>query len=208
MASQPKHTPQVTFFEMREEGDAFELALTRLIAKLIRQKTGERIPLENHQMYSHGRTWRHPANEHAMTGEMQTHGAEVVTPFDDFLSNDFGIVPRMIQSIVQQFDEAHARMLYETMAQVCESTGQTIDARDKPFPEAFMEAFKKVELGVDRDGNPSLPEIHVGSMKMVEQLQAMGEEYQAEFERLKQEKMDRARAAETERRSRFKRPKL
>lgn len=207
MANQSKHTPQVTFFEMREEGDAFELSVTKLVGRLIRQKTGERIPLENHQAYSHGRTWRHPANEHATTGEMQTHGAEVVTPFDDFLNNDFSIVPRMIQSIVQQFDEAQARMLYETVAEVCEASGQTVDARDKPFPEAFMEAFRKLEFGVDRDGNPSLPEIHVGSMKMVEQLQAMGEEYQAEFERLKQEKMDRARAAEAERRNRFKRPK-
>lgn len=208
MANQSKqHTPQVTFFEMRQEGEAFVSSVTKLVGQLIRQKTGERIPLENHQAYNHGRTWRHPANEHATTGEMQTHGAEVITPFDDVLNNDFSIVPRMIGSIVQQFDEANARMLYETLAEVCEANGQTVDARDKPFPEAFMEAFRKLEFGVDRDGNPSLPEIHVGSMKMVEQLQAMGEEYQAEFERLKQEKMDRARQAEAERRNRFKRPK-
>lgn len=51
MANQSKHTPQVTFFEMREEGDAFELSVTKLVGRLIRQKTGERIPLENHQAY-------------------------------------------------------------------------------------------------------------------------------------------------------------
>lgn len=207
MTNGPKYWPAVTFFEMREEGDAFTASITRLVGKLSRAKAGERIPMENHQAYSHGRTWRHPANEQATTTEMQTHVAEFQTPFDDIVNNDFGIVPRMLTSMVQQFDEAAARMLYESVAEICETKGQTVDARDKPFPEAFMEAFRKLELGVDRDGNPSLPEIHVGSMELVEQLQAMSEEYHAEFERLKEEKMERARQAEAARRGRFKRPK-
>lgn len=207
MAKQPNSTSQVTFFEMREEGEAFVSSVTRLVGQLVRHKAGSRIPLENHQAYSHGRTWRHPANEHATTGEMQTHGAEVTIPFDAVINNDFSVVPQMIQSIVQQFDEAYAQMFYNTISEVCEATGQTVDAREKPFPEAFMEAFRKLEFAVDRDGNPSVPEIHVGSMEMVEQLKAMGNDYQAEFERLKQQKMDSARAAEAERRNRFKRPK-
>ena len=208
MASASVHKPAVTFFEMREEGDAFMASVTKLVGQLIRQKNGERVPVENHQVFMHGRTWRHPANERATTGEMQTHGAEFVTPFDDIVGGDFNMVPRFIASMVQQFDDASARMLYESMAEICEANGQTVDGRDKSFPEAFMEAFRKIEFGVDRDGNVSLPEVHVGSMKMVEQLQAMGEEYQAEFERLKQEKIERAEQAEEARRSKFKSRKV
>jgi len=204
MANASKHVPTVTFFEMREEGQAFVESVTRLMGQLIRQRTGDRIPVENHQVYTHGRTWRHPANEQASVGQMQTHGAEFVTPFEDVVRGDFNVVPRLIASMVQQFDDAAARMLYEGMAEMCEASGQVVDGRDRPFPKAFMEAFRKIEFGVDRDGNVSMPEIHVGSMKMVEQLQAMGEEYQAEFERLKQEKVERAQAAERERLARFK----
>ena len=107
--------------------------------------------------------------------------------------------------MVQQFDESMARMLYETVSAACEESGQVVDGRDIPFPQAFLEGFKKIELGVDRNGNVSMPEFHVGSLDMVKQLEAMPPEFQAEVERVKAEKIAKALEVEAERKKKFKR---
>lgn len=111
----------------------------------------------------------------------------------------------MIASVVKQFDEAAAKMLYSTVAEICDATGQTVDAKGKSFPDAFLEAFRKLEFVVGRDGTVSLPEIHVGNMDMVKQLESMGEEYHREFERLKEEKVAHAKAQEAIRKAKFRR---
>jgi hypothetical protein len=206
MSTSPKAKSRTTFFELREETDAFSTSVMQMIAKMVRQGAGARIPSENHQVYSHGRAWQHPANEYAATSEMHEQRAEFETSFDDIVHGDFEVIPRMVTTLVTQFNDAMARMMYQNIAEVCEANGQTVDARGRPFAEAFLEMFQKIEFGVDRDGTVSMPELHVGQnpAKLIAELEAMPKEFHEEFKRLKQEKIDKALAEEAARRSKFK----
>lgn len=195
---------RITFFEMAEESNAFSSSMNKMIAEFIGKLAGQRISPANHQVFSHGRQWTHPAHEHAIPGEMRQHSAEMVTSFADLVGGDFKVVHRLIGRIVEQFNASMARMLYETLSEACEQSGQVVDARDTPFPLAFLEGFKKIEFGVDRDGNVSMPEIHVGNLEMIKQLEAMPPEFQAEVERVKSEKIAKALEAEAERKRKFK----
>lgn len=203
-ATPNRERQRFSFFEMREESGGFTSSVNKMIAEFIGQRAGERIPRTNHQVYSHGREWSHPAHEHAIPGEMREHSAEMVMPFSDIVGGDFRLVHRLVIQVIQQFDESMARMLYETVSAACEESGQVVDARDMPFPQAFLEGLKKIEFGVDRDGKVSMPEFHVGSAEMVKQLEAMPAEFQAEVERVKAEKTAKALESEAQRKRKFK----
>lgn len=208
MTNNSPHRKRISFFEMQEEGEAFDASAISLIGRIIRKKTGERIPIENHQSFVHGRSWTHPANEYSVPGEMKTVGAQFTASFDDILCNNFKIVEDMITSIVNQLNDANMRIFYTTMSNICDENGQTIDSKGRPFPEVLMEALQKIELGTDRDGNPVMPEIHVGDLNVVENLKAMPPEYHAEIERIKAEKFEEARQAEADRLRKFARNRL
>jgi hypothetical protein len=195
---------RVSFFDMAEESNGFSSSMNKMIAEFIAKSAGERIPAANHQVFSHGRQWTHPAHENAIPGVMQEHSAEMVMPFADIVGGDFKLVHRLVLQMVKAFNDSMARMLYETLGAACEQSGQIVDGRDKPFPEAFLEGFKKIEFGVDRDGKVSMPEIHVGNPDMIKQLEAAPPEFQAEVERVKAEKIAKALEVEADRKKKFK----
>jgi hypothetical protein len=67
--------------------------------------------------------------------------------------------------------------------------------------------LKKVEFGVDREGNVCLPEMHVApdmAEKIVNELKSQPPEYSAEVERLKAERSEQALQKEAERKAKFK----
>ena len=72
----------------------------------------------------------------------------------------------------------------------------------------MLEMFRKLELGVDRDGNVSMPQIHVGPelyARLPEEMSKVPPELSAEIERVKAEKIKEALDREAERKGKFKR---
>ena len=72
----------------------------------------------------------------------------------------------------------------------------------------MLEMFRKIEIDVDRDGNVSMPQIHVGSdmyERVTTEMQNVPTELAAEFEQVKAEKIRLAHEREVARKAKFKR---
>ena len=118
------------------------------------------------------------------------------------------LIPRFVTHLTEQLQRQFSQMMYATMGEACEVSGNTVSAANAgSFPAGFMEAMRKIEFGVDREGNVSLPAIHVGSNaeKMIAELEAQPPEYHEEIERLKAEKSAAALQREKERKAKFRR---
>lgn len=196
-----------TFFEMRREAQGFDQALAEVIRSVKRGGVEDMISEQNVQRFTHGRRWNHRSNPYTVDGEMQTIAAEGETPFAGIVEGDLNLIPQIIRSISEQMTTAQRRMLYETMSKSCDEHGQTISAADQGPAAAFLAMLRKIEFGVDREGNVSMPQIHAapGTAKaMIADLEAQPPEFRAEIDRIKAEKSAAALERERLRRSRFK----
>ncbi|MBX9803743.1 MAG: hypothetical protein K2Y04_13415 [Caulobacteraceae bacterium] len=197
-----------TFFEMPLEVDGFDQAFTLAVSALKRGSMQSIVADENVQRFSHGRRWNHRASPHTTDGEMQTMSVEWETPFQDIVDGDLTLIPRAVDSIAKQMQATQMRMMYQTISDVCDVNGQTVSvAETGSNAAAFLEMLRKIEFGVDRDGNVAMPEIHAGSeaaRKLIADLEAQPPEFAAEIERITTEKSEAALARENERKKRFK----
>lgn len=195
-----------TFFEMRREAQGFDQSLAEIIRSVRRGGVEDMVSEQNVQRFTHGRRWNHRSNPHTVDGEMQTLSAEGSTPFAGIVEGDLTLIPRMINSIAAQMTAAQMRMLYDTLSKSCDENGQTVSAAELGNAAAFLAMLRKIEFGVDRDGNVSMPQIHAapGTAKaMMAELEAQPPEFQAEVEWIKAEKSKEALERERLRLSRF-----
>lgn len=194
------------FFEMRTEARGFDQALAEVIRSVKRGGMEDFLSGENIQRFTHGRRWNHRSNPHTVDGEMQTLAAVGETPFAGIVEGDLTLIPRMINSIAEQMTAAQMRMLYDTLSKSCDENDQTVSAAELGNAAAFLAMLRKIEFGVDRDGNVSMPQIHASpatAKAMMADLEAQPPEFEAEVERIKAEKGEEALARERLRRSRF-----
>lgn len=168
-------------------------------------RQGQPIPEHNEFRYAHGRGWGHPGTPGE--GEMQTLSAKMEVGFADLMQGRLEVLPETVQHVAGQMKEHFLRMMYEKVAEGAEQVGNVVSAQDAgSFAAGFMEALRKIEFGVDRNGNVSMPEFHVGpgmADKLIAELEAQPPEFRAAIERLKQEKTDEALRRERERKARF-----
>jgi hypothetical protein len=105
-------------------------------------------------------------------------------------------------------DRQFAQMMYGAVGKAAESAGNVVDAKQKAsFAEAFVGSLEKIEFGVDRHGNVTLPELHVGPdihEKVVAELTAQPPEYRQRLDKLIAQKSEQAMAREAARKARFK----
>ncbi len=98
-------------------------------------------------------------------------------------------------------------MLYGTLSETCDEHGQTVSVDpEKGFPAAFLEMLEKIEFSVDRQGNVSLPEMHVGAemgAKLIAQLEAQPQEFKDQIELVKARKSSDALEREASRKAKF-----
>ncbi len=133
--------------------------------------------------------------------------AEINVSFNDIIDNNLNKIPEAISQVLETFRQQFAAALYSTISEACERSGNVVSAQTAgSFAASFMDAIKKIEFGVNRDGKVSLPEIHIGHdpQEIIAELEAQPPEYHLEFERIKSEKIAEALERETIRKSRFK----
>lgn len=197
-----------TFFEMPVEASGFDRAFTDVLSSFKRGGMTSMLGEQNIQRFSHGRRWRHRTADRTSQGEMRTLAVEWSCPYQSVIDGDLDLIPQSFLTIISQMNEAQQRMIYQTLSDVCEENGQTVDAATlESNAAAFLEMLNRVEFSVDRQGNVSLPEIHAGeaaAKAMIKTLEAQPPEFSAEVERIKAEKTEAALARERERKGRFK----
>ena len=195
------------YFELEAESQAINNSILETLQALQRQAISQKLPEDNTLRYSHGRKWSNRTNPRTIDGGFQEHSVEWLTSFKDVVEGDLTLIPKFIQHMSSEFERQISTMIYSSLDKVTTTTGNTVSVKDAgSFPAAFLEMLRKIEFGVDKQGNVSMPEIHTGTdpQKMIAELEAQPPEYKAEVDRIKSEKMAAALAEEATRKSKFK----
>lgn len=200
--------PRIFCFDSGEDDRAFENSVTSLIQRMQKRSRDKFISDENTLRMNHGITWVHAASDPESDTSMHTISAELTIPFKDIAENDLSLILRTIQPINESMEQQFAQNVYGVIGAAAEKVGNVVDARASgSFANSILEMFRKIELGVDRDGNISMPQIHVGPemfKRISEELKNVPPEIEMEIERVKAGKIETALNKELERKRKFK----
>ncbi|MFD0848768.1 hypothetical protein [Sphingosinicella xenopeptidilytica] len=140
---------------------------------------------------------------------MHSMSAKWTIPFSGIVENDLKLIGQTILPINEEMERQFAQNMYGVIGAAAERVGNVVDTKEAgSFALSILEMFQKLELGVDRDGNVSIPQMHVGPEmheRIVSEVRDMPPELLAEIERVKEEKIRRALNREEERKAKFKR---
>ena len=180
----------------------------KLIGDLYTKKVNAILDPRNVQRLCHGISWRtHSGDEEAKKeSTMQQHQLEHSVKFEDVVQHKLELIPATIQTIVTGMESELMRSLYATLSKSTEKSGNVVDAKQHgSMRAAFLEMLRKIEFGVDENGNVSLPEIHVGPGNPLQlELEKGGPAFKAQVDALIKEKSEAALKREDERTSKFK----
>jgi hypothetical protein len=195
-------------FDYSNELLAFQNSFSKMIEKLVDERRSQIMPAENVESYQHGISWRtHASYDPDRISKMETHSHEMTIKFNDIINNDSGLLLKHINEIVDAMYNEFMGLMYRLVAETSAETGQNIDAKQfSSTAEAFVEALEKIEFGIDRHGNPSLPQFHVSpemAKKLFDQLSSQGPEFEARVEDIKRRKISEAQEREAARRAKF-----
>ena len=195
-------------FRFKQRVEDFSHAVDEDVVSALRDARSSIIPSDNVYGYSHGTKWRtQPTEDGDSSGELQLHSFEFAMPFERIVNNDVAAISDYKDEIIQRLMDGFMRMMYETVNAATEKTGNIVSTKGGPFKaEYFIEMLEKIEFGVDRQGNVTLPEIHTGpgvTEKMLTELSAQGPEFQQRVEEIKARKSETALEKEAQRKSKF-----
>jgi hypothetical protein len=198
---------RVPCFVNTEEIKAFEKSIIDLMVELRDAKTRTLVSEENVLVYNHGGGWHRPAASEASDIKMHTIESKWEIPWQSLLDNDLSLIARTLNSVTEDIGRQFATNVYAMVGEVAESVGNVVDARKhSSLADGFLEALKKVEFNVDREGNVSLPAYHVSPEtgdKLIKELESQPPEFSTEVERIKAAKTEAAFAREAKRKGRF-----
>lgn len=203
-----KDDPRIICFDNREDDRIFDASVTRLMQRMQERSRDKFINEENILRMNHGSTWVHSARDPEPDTSMHTISAEWTIPFKEIADNDLSLISRTILPINESMEAQFAQNIYGVVCAAAEKVGNVVDAKDSgSFAHSMLEMFRKIEIGVDRDGNISMPQMHVGPdlyKRLPEELANVPPELEAEIERVKAEKIEAALRREAERKAKFK----
>lgn len=183
-------------------------AMIRTVRDVHMQNVMKTLNPRNVQRLYHGVTWRtHSGDASAkQPSTMKQHQIEHLVKFEDVVAHRLEIIPLGIRSIVGGMQDQLMSQLYSTMHESTEKSGNVVSAGEVGSNTlAFLEMLKKIEFGVDEAGQVTLPELHLApGNPLFEQLQKAGPEFEAEVDKVIQQKSAKALERERERISRFK----
>lgn len=201
--------PRIHCFERPADDETFERSVTALIAKLQETSRKTFVSEDNVLRMNHGINWVHSARNPEPDTSMHTISSEWSIPFKDIAENDLGLIGRTMLPISEEMDKQFAKNMYGVIGAAAQRVGNVVDAKTAgSFGVSMLEMFRKLELGVDRDGNVSMPQIHVGPAlyaRLPEEMSKVPPEINAEIKRVKAEKIQDALDREAERKAKFKR---
>ncbi|WEK01291.1 MAG: hypothetical protein P0Y59_06290 [Candidatus Sphingomonas phytovorans] len=201
--------PRIFCFERDEDDRAFETSVTALMGRMQEQSRQMFINEHNVLRMNHGANWVHSARDAEPDTTMHSISAEWTIPFAGIAENDLNLIAQTILPVNEEMERQFAQNIYGVMGAAAEKVGNVVDAKEAgSFALSMLEMFRKIEFGVDRDGNVSMPQIHVGPgmyERIVSEMQDVPPELSAEIERVKAEKIQLALDREVERKAKFKR---
>lgn len=128
--------------------DEFAAHQKRIIAQYLRP--------ENTQRFRHSGPWQTPGSLAPDTAEMEEHSAILETRFDDLVANNLDAIETSLNNLSEAMHRQFAQMLYATVGQASERSGNSIDAKEYgTHTGAFLAMLEKIEFSANKDGEKS-----------------------------------------------------
>ena len=209
-AKEPDKTdPRIFCFERDEDDHAFDASVTALMRTMQDQSRKMFIHEHNVHRMNHGANWVHSAREAEPDTTMHSISAEWTIPFAGIAENDLNLIAQTVRPINEEMERQFVQNIYGVIGSAAAKIGNIVDAKESgSFALSMLEMFRKIEFGVDRDGNVSMPQIHVAPgmyERIVNEMQDVPPDLSEEIERVKAEKVQLALDREIERKAKFKR---
>ena len=194
-------------FPFEERTRAFHTSFNHMLRDISEKNRNQVLDPNNTLRYYHGRSWiSHNATEPKDATTMIEVSHEMEISMRQIADGDFSILERNLNELAEKFHKSLMQNLYQCAGDAADRVGNTVSAKDRPFSDAFLDLLNKIEFGVDRQGNVSRPEIHMHP-SMVEKafadMRSRGPEYEAEVNKIGEEKAKAALQKEAERKARF-----
>ena len=130
----------------------FQLLLT--IDPLLRQIAGVKT--------LHAGGFRYQNQEKELVTPLHRLSFAMEIPFDTIVGFDLELFSNRIYDLSQQRIEQLHKMMFETLEQVTDLTGNQVDARGKTAsPDLVLDMLEKVQLTFNKEGEPILPTLVV-----------------------------------------------
>lgn len=138
-------------------------AFGKEVVKQLRKSQHAYIDPRNVQRFVHGRSWQsHQSYDPDQVSELEQYQHQMNVEFDDVMLRRLELIENTLSKLSNEMAETFVRGLYATVSDVCDKYGNVVSAGKEPA-KAFIEMLEKIEFGVDRDGNVSMPQIHAGT---------------------------------------------
>ncbi|MDC7675551.1 hypothetical protein [Asticcacaulis machinosus] len=196
------------YYAFGREQHAFAKTFAKCMNNLHQEIASEVIGQDNLQNYQHGGSSFHPASPNLPRSELKESSAIMETKFEDIIGQNLALLPQALQHLHDAMTRNFYEMLFSGVTASCDRVGNTVSALDYANnAEAMLDALRKVEFSVDRNGKVTLPEILVGpgsAEPMRRDLDNQPQSFRDEWDAVIKEKSGSALAREVERRQRFK----
>jgi len=184
----------------------FDISFGQLLQGQHQKAIAHFFPPENTQHYKHGGGLEHP-NSPEVVSNIQQMSTEAITKFDDLIQHRVDTMFSTLNEVSNAMTAQMMQFFFGTISDVCDTTGNVVDAKaEGSTAEAFAAMIEKIEFGVDKDGNVSLPQIVGGSefaARMEADMKSAPPELLARIEQAIMMKVEQAQAKEVERRAKF-----
>ncbi|UVL37133.1 hypothetical protein LOY43_12110 [Pseudomonas sp. B21-041] len=138
-------------------------AFGKEVIKQLRELQQTYVDPRNVQRFVHGRSWQsHQSYDPDQVSELERYQHQMNVEFDDVMLRQLELIENTLSKLSNEMAESFVRSLYATVSDVCDKYGNVVSAGKEPA-KAFIEMLEKIEFGVDRDGNVSMPQIHAGT---------------------------------------------
>jgi hypothetical protein len=195
-------------FSYKSESSAFGKVLLELVVKIHRSRLTQYVSQENMHSFQHGKSWLIVRDEGTEESSFKEAGVDISVEYQDILSNDINNFFKFLNDFVEGFTTQTVQQLYQMIDRTCEDFGNTVDRKSHTsHADAFLEALRRVEFGVNVSGQVEMPQLHVGkgfAEILKQSLEAQSDEFHAEVEKIKMEKSQAAIDREKARRNKFK----
>lgn len=133
------------------------------VVKQLRKSQHAYVDPRNVQRFLHGRSWQsHQSYDPDQVSELERHQHQMNIEFDDIILRRLEIIENTLNKLSSEMAETFIKSLYSTVSETCDKYGNVVNAGKEPA-RAFIEMLEKIEFGVDRNGNVSIPQIHAGT---------------------------------------------
>lgn len=173
---------------------------------LLKLRQESLIDPNNIQYFQHGTTWQsHHSFDPDQISEMRSYEDSINISLEDIILGKTQIIQNKLEELTNNMSNSFSKSFFTTISDTCGTHGNVVETANG-LAETLIEMLEKLEFGVNREGQVSLPQI-LGGLGLIERISQDEEintkEYQARIETIIQKKSLEALERERLRKAKF-----